>query len=425
MIFAPTAKRIVAMDRRTGAVAWTYEKTGGTLAVGGGKVFCLDNSEPDRYKYLSKEEEKEQRKSSPRDLIALDARTGELLWSITAPVRSNKYGAPLRLVYAEEHGVLVEPETGRAYSGKDGANIWNARLDGFRWLTMLRGDTFLQSGLRSVNAATGEPVVRQHPLTLAPYSLPTVKTGHGCGAPAASEHLLTFRSGMAAYIDLTHESGIVNIGGFKSGCSASMIAANGVLVAPIFASTCVCPYPIWSSLAMIHMPEAESWGTYGLAYKEEPPKTSDPVTRVGINFGAPGDRRAENGTLWLDYPSVGGLSFDIPVKTVPEQPKIFRYHSSRVIEGDLKWVSASGAKGLKSVTIALGNSQPRSYIVRVYYAETIHDGPVPELREIVQEKGEIQAGGDLEWIFDDDKLVCGIEIVDSTIGNTRMQEINR
>jgi len=80
---------------------------------------------------------------------------------------------------------------------------------------------------------------------------------------------------------------------------------------------------------------------------------------------------------------------------------------------------------LKSVTIALGNSQPRSYIVRVYYAETIHDGPVPELREIVQEKGEIQAGGDLEWIFDDDKLVCGIEIVDSTIGNTRMQEINR
>jgi hypothetical protein len=220
---------------------------------------------------------------------------------------------------------------------------------------------------------------------------------------------------MAAYIDLTNEAGIVNVGGFKSGCSASMIAANGVLVAPIFASTCVCTYPIWSSLAMIHMPEVETWATYGLPYKEKPPETVDPVRRVGINFGAPGDRRAENGTLWVDYPSVGGLSFDIPVRTVPEQPKWFRYHSSRVAEGSMKWVSASGARDLKSVTISLGNPQPRSYRVRVYYAEIVRDSPIPELREIMEEENGIEFGQELVWSFDDGKSVCGIEIVDSTI----------
>ena len=30
------------------------------------------------------------------------------------------------------------------------------------------------------------------------------------------------------------------------------------------------------------------------------------VRRVGINFGAPGNRKADDGTLWLEYPSVGG-----------------------------------------------------------------------------------------------------------------------
>lgn len=69
----------------------------------------------------------------------------------------------------------------------------------------------------------------------------------------------------------------------------------------------------------------------------------------------------------------------------------------------------------------LGNPQPRSYRVRVYYAEIARDGPIPELREIVQEKNGIQAGRDLVWNFDDGKLVCGMEIVDSTLA----EEIGR
>ncbi len=47
-----------------------------------------------------------------------------------------------------------------------------------------------------------------------------------------SEHLITFRSGYAAFYDLTNDSGTGFLAGFRSGCSNNLIAADGVLNAP-------------------------------------------------------------------------------------------------------------------------------------------------------------------------------------------------
>jgi PAS domain S-box-containing protein len=44
-----------------------------------------------------------------------------------------------------------------------------------------------------------------------------------------------------------------------------------------------------------------------------------PIRTIGANLGAPGDRKADNGTLWLEYPRVGGPSPDIPVSISPEK----------------------------------------------------------------------------------------------------------
>jgi hypothetical protein len=71
-------------------------------------------------------------------------------------------------------------------------------------------------------------------------------------------------------------------------------------------------------------------------------------------LGAPGDRRAENGTLWLDYPSVGGPSPQVAVQ-VGGSPKYFRHHAMR-ISGDLAWVAASGVEGAKTITIQLNGA---------------------------------------------------------------------
>ncbi len=95
-----------------------------------------------------------------------------------------------------------------------------------------------------------------------------------------------------------------------------------------------------------------------------------PVQRLGLAFGAPGDRRAESGTLWLEYPSTGGISPAVSVKTRPDNVELFRHHSS-FVDGPMNWVAASGLKGVGEVTVGLGDDgkTPRTFTVRLIFAE--------------------------------------------------------
>jgi hypothetical protein len=113
------------------------------------------------------------------------------------------------------------------------------------------------------------------------------------------------------------------------------------------------------------MPDVEMW-TYTGAQN-----VTRRVRRVGINFGAPGCRKAEDGTLWLDCPHVGGPSPALPVRLLPGNPECFRRHASQV-EGDgIPWVAASGVKGLRSVTVTLasGARDEKAYTVRLHFVE--------------------------------------------------------
>ena len=127
---------------------------------------------------------------------------------------------------------------------------------------------------------------------------------YGCNTPAASEHLLTFRSGAAGYFDLCNDGGTGNFGGFRSSCTNNLIVAGGVLTVPEYTRTCTCNYQNQTSVALMHMPDAEMWTYFGTK------EVKGSVKRLGLNLGAVGDRRAENGTLWLEYPSTGGVSPD-------------------------------------------------------------------------------------------------------------------
>jgi hypothetical protein len=210
---------------------------------------------------------------------------------------------------------------------------------------------------------TGEAKMRPHPLTGVPVPWEWVRN-YGCNTPAASENLLTFRSGAAGYFDLAGDGGTGNIGGFRSSCTNNLIVAGGVLTAPEYTRTCSCLYQNQTSLGLIHMPEAEMWTSFGSL------ELKGVVKRVGISLGAPGDRRADNGTLWLEYPSVGGKSPSIDVKVTGAKLEWFRRHSS-MVQGPLNWVAASGVKGLSTLSIKLAKdkNEPRKYTVRLYFAE--------------------------------------------------------
>ncbi len=100
------------------------------------------------------------------------------------------------------------------------------------------------------------------------------------------------------------------------------------------------------------------------------------IRKVGINFGAPGDRKAENGTLWLEWPSNEGPSPEIRLEMFPEDSRFFTHHSSWVQDDGPTWIMASGVVGVSSFTLWLADqdkaqspSRKRPYDVYLYFVE--------------------------------------------------------
>jgi outer membrane protein assembly factor BamB len=358
-----SSKRLTVLDRMTGATLFSVEARTGfrhnAICLGGGRLFAIDRTDG---------------KDGKARLIAHDLRTGKRVWSQTKGI----FGTWLS--YSARHDVLVEaglmsrdtladePEGMRAYRGYNGSPLWQNK--DYFGPALIHGDRILKGGDARAGSGTacelltGKPIRVPDPLTGQPTEWKWVRT-YGCNTPAASEHLVLFRSGAAGFFDLCNDGGTGNLGGFRSSCTLNMIAAGGVLTVPDYTRTCTCSYQNQCSVGLIHMPEAELW-TF---------TTSRPVAglirQVGVNFGAPGSRKADNGTLWLEYPPVGGPSPKLAIRTTPARPEIFRMHHSQVEGNGLRWVSASGVRGLSQLRIPLGTDRTGSkrYTVRLYFLE--------------------------------------------------------
>lgn len=363
-----SSKSLVVMDRHSGKVLWTATAKSGfrhnAICAGGGRVYCIDRLSGPQVARMKRRGETP---STPPRLVVFDLKTGEELWHSEA----NIFGTWLS--YSAERDLLVEagrtardtlndePTGMRAYRAADGKVQWyEAKYPG---PAMIHGDTIHMAG-KACDLVTGKIRMRKDALTDEDVEWAWTRN-YGCNTPAASEHLLTFRSGAAGYYDLCNDGGTGNLGGFRSSCTNNLIVANGVLAAPDYTRTCTCAYQNQTSLAFIHMPEAEMWTHFG------PSLGKGPVAHIGLNFGAPGDRRADNGTLWVEYPSLAGRSPAIVVKTTPAKPVFLRRHSSVIVSGEPAWVGSSAAKGLTSLGLDLREKKQGEgiYTVRLYFAE--------------------------------------------------------
>jgi len=373
---------LVVMNRYTGVVQWSrtaenafHHNTiiAGRLPDDREVIYCIDRLPPEHEAALRR------RGLTPADvgaeyrLLALNALNGEEIWSTAQDVFGTwlAYSAQYDvLLQSGRPSILMPPgePMGRfiTYRGTNGTVLWE--INDAVWDTgpyMLHGNTLMTQlplGGMGLDLLTGERRMRKHPLTGEWLSWSFVRS-YGCGTSVASENLVTFRSGAAGYYDLTNNGGVGNLGGFKSGCTSSLVVAGGVFNAPDYTALCNCSYQNQTSLALVHMPEVEMWTDSVVD------EGTGPVKQVGINLGAPGDRVADNGLLWLEYPSGGSDSPDIDVQTVPEEPQWFRYHSALVEDGPMPWIAASGAVGLTAATLALGNAEAIPHVVRVYFAE--------------------------------------------------------
>ena len=219
---------------------------------------------------------------------------------------------------------------------------------------------------------------------------------YGCDGGNDYGYLITMRSATPAFYDKRIESGTINISGPRSGCTNSIIPANGVLNIPYFYDGCTCSYPLPVGAALVRMPQShEQWTAWkGTASK--------PIQRVGINLGAPGDRITDAGTLWLDYPSVGGPSPTVSVETQPDATTFYRH--SLWIEGGhgWPWVCASGATGLSQLTV--NGLRQGTYTVRLYFVE--HEFSEPGRRVF-------------DLSLQDKKVLDSLDVFDETGGKMR------
>lgn len=187
---------------------------------------------------------------------------------------------------------------------------------------------------------------------------------YGCDGGVDYGLFFTMRSGTPAFYDKTLESGTVFLSGPRSGCTNSIIPSGGLLNVPYFYEGCTCSYPLPAAMSLVSMPERfEQWSSWG---DMQIPARS--IQRLGVNLGAPGDRMTRHGTLWLDYPSVGGPSPAIELSHTPANVN-YRYRHSMWMsqEDNQPWVTASMAEGLESLLVK--DLKPGKYQVSLYFAE--------------------------------------------------------
>ena len=322
-------------------------------------------------------------------LTAFNIETGDTIWQ----KKTDVFGSWLS--YNKEYDILLQAtrpsrdmirgEPGErmiAHRASDGIILWDRKIDYYN-PPILHGKKIIVDDF-AYDVETGESINRTDPITGEEIQWAYTRT-YGCNYIIGSENLLSFRSGAAGFYDLNNMGGTGNLGGFKSGCTSNLIAANGVLNAPDYTRTCSCSYQNQTSLSFVYMPHLEYWTNNEIKW------SGKQVKQVGLNFGAPGDRMADNNTLWLDYPSVGGNSPDIPVevtfaaadtasvkqhKTLSRNSNdkkvgYIRTNSFNIDTEDHSYVAASAVNGAQEIVVTLAKDAMNgsAYTVKLYFAE--------------------------------------------------------
>lgn len=353
---------LVAFDRHSGDVLWKIDATNSFwhngIVAGGDQIYCLDRNP------APIEEALKRRGKSPATgnrIIAVDYLTGKIKWQVDEGVFGSWLG------YSEQHDLLLQAgaaasdrlssEVGQGmavHSATDGSIRWKKESLKYTGPCILHNDLIITNTNSYAESAgafyllDGTQKLVANPITgrMQPWK---ITRAYGCNNIVASENLLTFRSGAAGYYDLQTNAGTGNLGGFKSGCTSNLIVANGVLNAPDYTRTCSCAYQNQTSLALVHMPEVELWSVNTAASVKT---HGQRVDRVGINFGAAGDRRDTNGLLWLEYPANAGPSPPLKLQW-NEKTEVFTHHSSLAASADYPWVLSSGLEGVTRLTMAM------------------------------------------------------------------------
>lgn len=229
---------------------------------------------------------------------------------------------------------------------------------------------------------------RLHPLTGEPGPKVFRSGTGGCGRPAFAASSVFGRSAKNSLgiYDFEDDSGLRFFPGIPVSCSVNEIlkslninAALGMLIFSEARNHCDCMIPIRASVGFATADRRlnEDWAIFF----DRDPDTQ--IRQVAINFAAFGDRRDDEGRLWLSFPRPeGGTAFplapgtrralvqappmsatlQVPLKVEgdPGRPGQYAVNSDRVKIQKTRspWIYTSGYRGIRKATLQLNPLKP-------------------------------------------------------------------
>jgi len=401
---------LFAINAATGKIRWAYKGKSiahPAITIAGGTIFLADCAASSEQKKAAMAEraalyekglwEREEKPYSEADadvrkVVALDAETGEVQWERIIDLTG--CGGD-RLGLACSDGVLcffgcfsnhdrflfrdgsLKWRRITALNAENGADIWSKPLNYLRRPVII-GDQILIEP-RACELHTGNIVTRPHPITGEESTWEFVRPGHCCSITSACPNMFFLRGYFLWYYDLVKDDGMMPYGAIRPGCWINVVPANGLVLFPEASAGCTCSYPVRSTVVL--KPKAKRQRVFPFMVQHG---AMTPVAHMAVNFGAPGDRRDDSGTLWTAYPHppnnsfhTYGLDFKLDMEFI-ERPDFFcKSAEGAPIDGTaLPWVFSSGCRGLSDLEIPLldEGQGPGTYTVRLYFNDTENIG---------------------------------------------------
>ena len=253
---------LFAMDAQSGEPKWSFTPEHSirpsAIAIGDGRVYLIDRP-PAPLEELSFNEDEARAEAKRRAavsgrsaeeefsrltehktgrLLALDARTGKVVWENDKEI----FGTMLAL--GSEHNVLV-----MGYQARHEPHNWKKSELGNRMAGFRPGDG---TRLWDVGCEYDSPPIVNDRTIYAQPGAWDILTGeqlkfeftrsYGCGTVVGSKRILVFRSATLGYFDLTGTHRTENYGGIRPGCWINAIPAGGLILMADAASWCTCSY---------------------------------------------------------------------------------------------------------------------------------------------------------------------------------------
>ena len=373
---------MLAVDRESGELLWSQEANFGFgnrgFVATRDRAISIDLLQSDAVAaYI---EEGRTIPDADPSLRAFDLKTGKQVWSKRLD-RLVKY-----LSYREEDDMLLvsnrygrhwSPEKGwfypgltkeqakhkkerpngvfRAFRARTGDQLWEISEQHYDGPFSVIGDLILNRYGTAFDPATGKLAERLSPLTGQAESFGFKKSG--CAVLGGCENLVGWRT---AYHDMSNGT-TVKLPGFEAGCTTSLLPASGMLNLPNFGMFHLRARA--AAVSMAHRPSARPWREFQLTKASK----ETPIRRIGFNFAAPGDRFADDGTLWVR--AVRGLR-NLELRMEPKDQLGYVVRG-----GDSHWIGGSAVEGAETIQLPTALDQNKNskatgtYTIRLFFAE--------------------------------------------------------